>query len=159
MNRPTGWNVCIPREMVGERSWVLEQEIALLEPDHWLDWSHTPIIEYPNELSGFTPMLWNDAYVGSTTTWLRMKRQPGETWLLFNEPDLNFRAEYSLFDRNTGQVSLAAQRVRHLPEGVVETTRLTRRRSNSLGLTTCGRCHQLVVRLPVAGELCGGSGV
>lgn len=87
MNRPTGWSVCIPREMVGERLWVLEQEIALLEPDHWMDWSHTPITEYPNELSGFTPMLWNDAYVGSTTTWLRMKRQPGETWLLFNEPE------------------------------------------------------------------------
>ena len=87
MNRPTGWNVCIPREIVGERPWVLEQEIALLGPDHWLDWSHTPIIEYPNELSGFTPMLWNGDYVGSTTTWLRMKRQPGETWLLFNEPE------------------------------------------------------------------------
>lgn len=87
MNRPTGWNVCIPREIVRERPWIVEQEIALLEPDHWLDWSHTPIGEYPNELSGFTPMLWNDAYVGSTTTWLRMKRQPGETWLLFNEPE------------------------------------------------------------------------
>lgn len=87
MNRPTGWNVCIPREMALEHPWIIQQELALLQPDHWMDWSHTPITEYPHELPGFTPMLWNDAHIGSTSTWLRMKRQPGETWLLFNEPE------------------------------------------------------------------------
>ena len=74
MNRLLGWSVCAPREIMVKRPWIIEQELALLKPDHWLDWSHVPLTEYPNEPAGYTPMLWNDGCVGSTSTWLRMKR-------------------------------------------------------------------------------------
>ena len=89
MIRPLGWSVCVPRETVQGRLWIPEQELNILRPDHWLDWSYEPIVEHP----GYTPMMWSGEPSTMSGVVKRVKEHPGETVLLFNEPDREDQAD------------------------------------------------------------------
>lgn len=84
MNRPTGWSVCVPREYVTGREYLVRQELELLKPAHWMDWSYHPIVEF----DAYTPMLWTGELAGLNGAAEYMAGHPGgETILLWNEPE------------------------------------------------------------------------
>lgn len=84
MNRPTGWNLCIPREYVVGREYVVSQELELLKPAHWMDWSYRPFVASET----YTPMLWTGEANGLRGVSEYLEEHPGgETVLLYNEPE------------------------------------------------------------------------
>jgi hypothetical protein len=84
MIRPHGWCVCIDRQYPEKYGlWIAERQLALLNPAHWLDWHHTPIIDDPRHV----PMMWNGGALASGDVARRMKSVSAQTWLLFNEPE------------------------------------------------------------------------
>lgn len=93
MNRPNGWSWCAPREFViGGREYIVAQELELLKPAHWMDWSYLPIT--PSDV--YTPMLWtgNDAGLSGAVNYLA-EHPTGETILLWNEPERPEQANMS----------------------------------------------------------------
>lgn len=92
MNRPLGWCWSAPREYLDGRTWIMQQELELLKPDHWMDWSY-----YPSVLSPvYTPMLWTgyDSGVKGVASYLE-NSIAGETVLLWNEPERPGQADMS----------------------------------------------------------------
>lgn len=86
MKQPYGWNVCVPRETT-QGAWQVEQELALLKPDRWMDWHYQPLADAPN----FTPMVWGPP-LDVAAIQARMLAYPGECWMLMNEPENDWQA-------------------------------------------------------------------
>ena len=78
MIHPYGWAVCVPH--IGD--WRSAQSLDLLQPDRWMNWSLDP---QGLSCPGFTPMVWGRVDVPAVQA--RMRANPGETVLLFNEPE------------------------------------------------------------------------
>lgn len=85
MKRLTGFGVGIPPQLVRrEGAWIVEQEFDLLGPRCFFNWGIDPI----GERDGFTfaPMVYG-AGSSERNTIERLDQYPGETWLLWNEPE------------------------------------------------------------------------
>lgn len=88
--RPTGWGLCIPLELVREHGdWIVEAELALFEPDCWMNWHYQP---HAQDASRFIPMLWSPASYQTQGLTSVLSAHPDATWLLWNEPDHRLQA-------------------------------------------------------------------
>lgn len=90
MNRPVGWGIGIPPETSTPE--IVQAELDLLKPQHYMNWRHTPYEAQTDAF--FLPMAWgkdfNRAGVAS-----RLASNPGEIWLLWNEPEWADQANMS----------------------------------------------------------------
>lgn len=82
--RPTGWGVCVPYQLVAQHgSWIAERELDILQPDAWHSYSIAPVCDH----LGFVPVIYSDRLFDRDAVRQRMLEYPGETWMLFNEPE------------------------------------------------------------------------
>lgn len=85
MIRPTGWGVCIsPQEANTHGPWVAEQALKLLKPAWYANWDVDPVA--PASDTAFVPMVWGPGSDAGRVA-QRLAGCPGETWLLWNEPE------------------------------------------------------------------------
>ena len=80
--RPKGWGFGMPLETAGASTWILQKELDTFSPKWYMNWSQEHIVSKPGCV--FTPMTWDASDVSIIA---RMQSNPGETWLLFNEPE------------------------------------------------------------------------
>ena len=83
MKRPAGWGVCIPKQTIASSTQV-QQELDLLRPQSYMNWSSVPFGVETDAV--FLPMLW-DAGFSRNQLWESLTNDPGQIWLLWNEPE------------------------------------------------------------------------
>lgn len=82
MTRPLGWGVCIRAQTAPATA---AQELAALAPDCYHNYAPVPLATRAGSV--FVPMIWSDRWWNRAQVDARMASNPGETWLLWNEPE------------------------------------------------------------------------
>ncbi len=82
MIRPHGLGVCVPLREINHSGTIIQQELDLLKPDWWMNWSYQT---YGASDDKFIPMVWSDGWSEAVLNGALLEL-PGRTWLIHNEP-------------------------------------------------------------------------
>lgn len=80
--RPIGLGVAVPLSAINHSGEIIQQEIDLLAPAWWMNWSYQT---YGASTDRFVPMVWSD-YWNEAAMYGALLELPGRTWLIHNEP-------------------------------------------------------------------------
>lgn len=80
--RPEGWGFGVPLEAIYGNEWILQKELDAFNPKWYMNWGQNHYFTKPGCV--FAPMAWDPSASEVTA---RIQSNPGETWLLYNEPE------------------------------------------------------------------------